>query len=202
MKISNRIGHWFAGGEERLDFVSMMPIFKSRKERDQQEGKKNDTPEETLEKGGNEKEAPETYSAINTSGSSTNGSNSASSSAAQSSSSWKLIFCLLIDLIGMSSEFVPFWGQLTDIAYAPFASWALWMLFRKSKVVAIIEFTEEILPYTDILPLGTICWLLETKAPTGVITRLLGIGGETTTKKKTEWVPLLPIARKLIVVVA
>ena len=68
----------------------------------------------------------------------------------------KLILCLIIDIVGTSSELIPFLGELTDIVYAPVAALALRSLFQGSNVVFALEFLEEFLPFTDILPLATI----------------------------------------------
>ena len=68
----------------------------------------------------------------------------------------KLLLCLAIDVIGSSSEIVPLVGELTDAVYAPIAATALRSLFGGSNVIFALEFAEEILPFTDILPLATL----------------------------------------------
>ena len=78
--------------------------------------------------------------------------------------------------MGTSSEFIPFIGELTDIAYAPAAALALRSLFQGSNVVFALEFLEEFLPFTDILPLATICWVIETYFGDSDIARTLQIG--------------------------
>ncbi len=88
----------------------------------------------------------------------------------------KLLFCLVIDTLGTSSELIPFFGELTDIAYAPAAALALRSIFQGSNVVFALEFVEEILPFTDILPLATICWIIETYYGDSDIARTLQIG--------------------------
>lgn len=88
----------------------------------------------------------------------------------------KLILCLIIDIIGASSELIPFVGELTDIAYAPVAALALRSLFQGSNVVFALEFLEEFLPFTDILPLATICWVVETYYGDSDIAKTLQIG--------------------------
>lgn len=45
-----------------------------------------------------------------------------------------------------------------------------------SDVVLILEVVEEILPFTDFLPLATICWSIETFAPESDIAKALQIG--------------------------
>lgn len=51
---------------------------------------------------------------------------------------------------------------MTDVIYAPIAALTLRSLFQGSNVVFALEFAEEFLPLTDVLPLATICWIVET----------------------------------------
>ena len=88
----------------------------------------------------------------------------------------KLCLCLLIDVLGTSSELLPIIGEFTDIAFAPAAALALRSLFQGSNVVFALEFVEEILPFTDILPLATICWVVETYFGDSDVARALQIG--------------------------
>jgi hypothetical protein len=67
----------------------------------------------------------------------------------------KLLLCIAIDVIGSSSELVPVLGEVTDVVWAPIAGLALRSLYG-SNVLFVLEFTEEILPFTDILPLATL----------------------------------------------
>ena len=67
----------------------------------------------------------------------------------------KLFLCIIIDIIGTSSELIPFVGEVTDLAWAPIAALVLRSLYG-SNVVFALEFVEEVLPYTDALPLATI----------------------------------------------
>jgi len=73
----------------------------------------------------------------------------------------KLIFCICIDILGSANEAIPLAGEFVDVIYAPIAALLLRQLFAGSNVVALLEFTEEILPFTDVLPLATICWIVE-----------------------------------------
>lgn len=68
----------------------------------------------------------------------------------------KLLICIIIDIIGTSSELIPLVGELTDLAWAPIAALFLRNLFYGSNVVFALEFAEEFFPYTDILPLASI----------------------------------------------
>lgn len=71
----------------------------------------------------------------------------------------KLLLCIVIDILGTSSEFIPIIGEFTDIIYAPVAAILLRSLYGNSNIVFVIEFFEEFLLFTDILPLATICWV-------------------------------------------
>lgn len=68
----------------------------------------------------------------------------------------KLFICLAIDAIGSSSEIIPILGKSTDFLFAPIAGTILRSLFGGSNILFLLEFTEEILPFTDVLPLATI----------------------------------------------
>mmetsp|Transcript_5606 Transcript_5606/g.8614 ORF Transcript_5606/g.8614 Transcript_5606/m.8614 type:complete len:282 (-) Transcript_5606:1512-2357(-) len=87
----------------------------------------------------------------------------------------KLLLCLVIDTIGTSSELVPILGEITDVAWAPIAGFALKSLYS-SNVLFALEFAEEILPFTDILPLATICWIIDTFYYDSDIAKALGLG--------------------------
>jgi hypothetical protein len=87
----------------------------------------------------------------------------------------KLGLCIAIDVIGTSSEVVPFFGELTDVLWAPIAGYALRSLYG-SNVLFALEFTEEILPFTDILPLATVCWVVDTFFADSDLAKLLQLG--------------------------
>ena len=74
----------------------------------------------------------------------------------------KLLLCLAVDIIGSSSELIPVLGEFTDVIYAPIAATILRSIYGGSNVIFALEFAEEILPFTDILPLATIwyVWVL------------------------------------------
>jgi hypothetical protein len=87
----------------------------------------------------------------------------------------KLALCITIDVIGSSSEVVPILGSLTDVVWAPIAGYALRSLYG-SNVLFALEFTEEILPFTDILPLATVCWVVDTFFGESDLAKLLQLG--------------------------
>ena len=88
----------------------------------------------------------------------------------------KLFLCICIDILGSANEAIPLVGELVDVIYAPVAALLLRRLFSGSNIVFLLEFAEEILPLTDVLPLATICWVVEAFYGTGNLARALGIG--------------------------
>ena len=88
----------------------------------------------------------------------------------------KLFLCICIDILGSANEAIPLVGELVDVIYAPIAALLLRQLFSGSNIVALLEFTEEILPFTDILPLATICWICESFFSDSSLARVLRIG--------------------------
>jgi len=103
----------------------------------------------------------------------------------------KLLICLLVDIIGTSSEALPVVGELTDILTAPVLGFILQNLYPgSSKFVFFFEFAEEILPLTDFIPFATICWAVDTYFPESTIAELFQLGNYNdsvvTTAEKVE----------------
>ncbi|PRP84808.1 hypothetical protein PROFUN_07462 [Planoprotostelium fungivorum] len=73
----------------------------------------------------------------------------------------KLIFSLLIDLIGNVSYILPNTPQfqLLDKAMAGVTSAAVWWMYGKTAAAA--NLAEELLPNSDIIPTATIAWAIE-----------------------------------------
>ena len=88
----------------------------------------------------------------------------------------KLFLCICIDILGSVNEAIPLVGELVDVIYAPIAALLLRQLFSGSNIIALLEFTEEVLPFTDILPLATICWICEAFFGNSSLARVLRIG--------------------------
>lgn len=88
----------------------------------------------------------------------------------------KLLICIVIDILGSANEAIPVVGEIVDVLYAPMAALLLRQMFQGSNVVFLLEFVEEILPFTDILPLATICWTIETFFGSGNLAKALRIG--------------------------
>ena len=72
----------------------------------------------------------------------------------------KLIYSIIIDLIGLISYLIPGYGELIDIIWAPISTILIKKIY-KSDTFAIINGIEEGLPFTDIIPTATIAWFYE-----------------------------------------
>jgi hypothetical protein len=68
---------------------------------------------------------------------------------------------ILLDLIGMSTMFIPFAGLFIDLLWAPYAAKQMSDMYdgKKGKIASIIVFIEEILPGLDFIPTFTLMWL-------------------------------------------
>ena len=76
-----------------------------------------------------------------------------------------LLFCILMDALGMLSFTIPGVGEFADVIWAPVSAIILAKTFGGSKGVfgGIFNFIEEALPGTDIIPTFTIMWFLTNK---------------------------------------
>ena len=75
----------------------------------------------------------------------------------------KLILGIIFDLIGMISYVIPGVAETIDIVWAPVGAFILSRMYKGTvgKVGGIIEFIEEIVPGTDIIPTFTLVWFYE-----------------------------------------
>ncbi|MBQ9704827.1 MAG: hypothetical protein IJV55_01360 [Paludibacteraceae bacterium] len=73
-----------------------------------------------------------------------------------------LWLCLLLDAAGCASYFIPAWGEWTDAVWAPVAAVLFYLAFggRTGKIGAAITFAEEVMPFTDAIPMFTIGWVV------------------------------------------
>lgn len=74
--------------------------------------------------------------------------------------------CILMDLIGMSSYFFPGMGEFVDVVWAPISAYIFLKLFggRLGMIGSVLNFIEEIVPFTDVIPSFTIAWVIRKKA--------------------------------------
>ena len=68
---------------------------------------------------------------------------------------------IILDLIGMSTMFIPFAGMFIDLLWAPFAAKQMSEMYKgkKGKIASILVFIEEIMPGLDFIPTFTLMWL-------------------------------------------
>lgn len=71
-----------------------------------------------------------------------------------------LTFCLIMDLLGSATYLLPGLGEWFDILWAPVSALIFFKSFggKVGRIGSIINFTEEILPFTDIIPTFTIAY--------------------------------------------
>lgn len=82
-----------------------------------------------------------------------------------------LFLCFCLDLAGDSSFVV---GELGDLVWAPISALALKAIFG-STPLALLNFVKEALPFSDIVPVATLAWLLAIVYPESAAARLLGL---------------------------
>lgn len=74
--------------------------------------------------------------------------------------------CILLDLVGMASFVFPFLGEFSDMVWAPVSALIFNKLFggRLGQIGSVLNFLEEIIPFTDIIPSFTIAWFIRKNA--------------------------------------
>ena len=70
--------------------------------------------------------------------------------------------CIIMDVIGMASYILPAMAEFTDIVWAPISGYIFYKLFggRLGLIGGVLDFLEEIIPFTDIIPSFTIAWFI------------------------------------------
>jgi hypothetical protein len=70
--------------------------------------------------------------------------------------------CLLLDVVGIASYFVPIWGEWIDVIWAPLSAFLFYWLFggKTGTIGSAITLAEEALPFTDLIPMFTIGYLV------------------------------------------
>ena len=70
--------------------------------------------------------------------------------------------CIIMDLIGMATYALPWLGEFADIVWAPISGLVFYLLFggRFGLLGGVLNFAEEILPFTDVIPSFTIAWFV------------------------------------------
>jgi len=73
-----------------------------------------------------------------------------------------LFVCLLMDIIGMATFIFPALGEIADVVWAPISATIFYLMFggRFGMIGGVLNFLEEIIPFTDIIPSFTIAWFI------------------------------------------
>lgn len=73
-----------------------------------------------------------------------------------------LILCIVMDLLGAATYILPFLGESFDMIFAPISAVVYYFAFSGKVGImgGTVNFLEEILPATDIIPTFTITWLI------------------------------------------
>jgi hypothetical protein len=71
-----------------------------------------------------------------------------------------LAFCLIMDLLGSATFLLPGLGEWFDILWAPISAMLFFNSFggKVGRIGSIINFAEEMLPFTDFVPTFTIAY--------------------------------------------
>jgi len=74
-----------------------------------------------------------------------------------------IALCIILDLIGMASYLIPALGEFSDVIWAPISGFLFYKLFggRFGVIGGVLNFLEEIIPFTDIIPSFTIAWFIK-----------------------------------------
>ena len=70
--------------------------------------------------------------------------------------------CIFMDLVGIASYALPFLGEFSDIVWAPISALIFNKLFggRLGMIGGVLNFLEELIPFTDVIPSFTISWFI------------------------------------------
>ena len=76
-----------------------------------------------------------------------------------------LTVCIIMDIIGCASYLLPFFGEFSDLIWAPLSGIVFFSLFGKRFGVlgGAFSFIEELLPGFDFIPTFTIAWYIRKK---------------------------------------
>ncbi|WP_207493446.1 hypothetical protein [Aridibaculum aurantiacum] len=71
-----------------------------------------------------------------------------------------LAFCVIMDLVGYATFAIPLLAEFADVVWAPISAAIFYKTFGgwKGAVGGMVNFIEEILPFTDFVPSFSIMW--------------------------------------------
>ncbi len=70
--------------------------------------------------------------------------------------------CIALDVIGMLTFIFPALGEFADLVWAPISAMIFYKLFggRIGMIGGVLNFLEEAIPFTDVIPSFTIAWFI------------------------------------------
>ena len=73
--------------------------------------------------------------------------------------------CIVLDLLGMITYFFPGLGEFVDVIWAPISGFLFFKMFggKLGMIGSVLNFLEEIIPFTDVIPSFTIAWFIRKK---------------------------------------
>ena len=74
-----------------------------------------------------------------------------------------LALSVILDIVGILTYFVPFLGEGFDLAWAPIAGFAMYIMYGGFIGVfgGMFVFLEELMPFTDVIPGFLIMWVIK-----------------------------------------
>lgn len=73
-----------------------------------------------------------------------------------------IVLCVVLDLLGMVTYFFPGLGEFVDVVWAPISACLFFKMFggKLGRIGSVLNFLEEIVPFTDVIPSFTIAWFI------------------------------------------
>ena len=73
-----------------------------------------------------------------------------------------IVLCVVLDLLGMVTYFFPGLGEFVDVVWAPISAYLFFKMFggKLGRIGSVLNFLEEIVPFTDVIPSFTIAWFI------------------------------------------
>jgi len=77
-----------------------------------------------------------------------------------------IAICIVMDLVGVFTYILPGVGEFGDIVWAPISAMIFYKLFggRVGMIGGVLNFLEEVIPFTDFIPSFTIAWFIRKNA--------------------------------------
>jgi hypothetical protein len=85
-----------------------------------------------------------------------------------------IAICIIMDVIGIATYAFPVLGEFGDIVWAPVSGYLFFKLFggRFGMIGGVLNFLEEVIPFTDAIPSFTIAWFIRKNEADKLIKKL------------------------------